>query len=350
LGQGTRATEPAAEALACARRSGEIDSITRALYVSGTTLLGHPDTATRLELAGEVIELSEAGQSKRNLLDGLVLRANTRLEVADLAGFHADADALVALGDTSHWWAATFLGRALQVNGLIVQGRLADADTLLDTLLAQGPHDVNAMSTYAAQLFLLRREQGRLPELEDLLVLTVEQNPGIVGFRAALAVAMLDLGRRDEARPHLDALVTDDGVAAPHDQTWLATGPLLAEVAVSTGARDAARVLQRELEPFAGLLAVAGSGVICLGAVNRYLGMLAGSLGDRDAAVHLYEAALEQEEGCGASALATRTRSWYGRYLFHADGETPRARALLDQARRDARALGLDQLARHLTS
>ena len=92
------------------------------------------------------------------------------------------------------------------------------------------------------------------------------------------------LGHEDEARAALAALAADGFAALKFDETWLAAVAFLAEAAYALGEAAHAKTLYDLLAPYAGRVAVATSEV-SLGAVPRYLGLLAAASGRRDVAV-----------------------------------------------------------------
>ena len=83
---------------------------------------------------------------------------------------------------------------------------------------------------------------------------------------------------------------------------------------------------------------------LCLGSAHRALGGLAFTLGEDERAARHYELALEADARIGAELWLAHTRVDYARLLVR-QGETGRARALLDQALETAGRLGLVALA-----
>jgi hypothetical protein len=88
-------------------------------------------------------------------------------------------------------------------------------------------------------------------------------------------------------------------------------------------------------------------GHLCAGAADRFLGMLAHTLGRVDDAVAHYAAALDLEERLKAAPLTARTRYWCARTL-HARGtptDEKHAAKLLEAALATAHELGMSRLA-----
>ena len=123
-------------------------------------------------------------------------------------------------------------------------------------------------------LFVLRREQGRLAEIEQLIRESIDEYAGYRSFRCLVPLIACELGRPDEAASAFAESATDNFSALPRDAEWLFCLSILAEVAVSLGDTDRGAELYRQLLPYESLFALA-SGEVSTGCVARYLGILA---------------------------------------------------------------------------
>ena len=85
-------------------------------------------------------------------------------------------------------------------------GDFDEAERLATETLEIGRHGQaeNAMHYFAQAIFNIRREQGRLAEIEDAVRNFVELYPAILSWRAGLAFLLSELGRLDEAREVFD--------------------------------------------------------------------------------------------------------------------------------------------------
>jgi DNA-binding CsgD family transcriptional regulator len=106
-----------------------------------------------------------------------------------------------------------------------------------------------------------------------------------------------------------------------------------------------AALLYPELEPLAGENVMIGHLVACYGAADRYLGMLAATLGEAERAEQHFERALELNRRMGAQTWVAHTAYEYARFLL-ADGrgEPRRAEALFAQAGTLAERIGMEGL------
>ena len=329
----SRGEELTAEALVLARRAGDRTSLARALFARCVTLQGTPRAGERLRLADELVELSEASGNLFWLVNARRMRAPTRLTLGQLTGFVADADALDRYGGELR--SPLPLALAAEWRGLraLLEGRFDEVDALIEEVLRFAGQDANFRNACTAQRWCLHYERGDLAEMLPVVMVAVEHNPGLPGFRALLALTHVELGHADDARRELDVLAADDFGAIPRDLIWTATLAALAEVAVAVGDDHHVQVLERLLRPFAGQLVVVASGIYCPGAVDRFLGMLAARVGRHEDAEAHFVAALALEASVGAVPHVARSRYWRARNLLDGGlGSERMARELLAAA------------------
>ncbi len=164
------------------------------------------------------------------------------------------------------------------------------------------------------QLFLLRREQGRLDEIEETIRRSVQEYPARPVFRCALVLLLCDLGREDEARTALEHLAVGAFTDIPVDNEWLFCMSFLADASERLGSADHAGTLYDLLRPHAGRNA-SNADEISLGDVSRSLGNAAAVLGRWEDAVRHFEAALDANARMDARPWLARTRHDYARML-----------------------------------
>jgi hypothetical protein len=89
-----------------------------------------------------------------------------------------------------------------------------------------------------------------------------------------------------------------------------------------------AQVLVDELEGYRGEIVAVGAAVLCLGAYDRFRGMLLSLLGRHDEAVTAFEEAQSVEAPMRAAALSAHTSYWLALALLRRGGPGDRDRAL----------------------
>jgi hypothetical protein len=193
-------------------------------------------------------------------------------------------------------------------------------------------------------MYNIRREQGRLAEVEPSVRNFIELYPALKAWRAALALLLIELGRVDEARAEFEALA---GEEMPRDANWLIGVTLLAEVCGALGDGERAAPLYSLLEPYAGRNVVVGRAATCNGAAARLLGTLAAAIRSWELAEGHFISALAMHERMGARPWVARTQLAYAEMLLarRRRGDKARARDLLADAVGTADALGMGVVA-----
>jgi tetratricopeptide (TPR) repeat protein len=226
----------------------------------------------------------------------------------------------------------------------IMAGQLGQGEALAEQALAAGgsAESVAAPQYYAIQLLAIRREQGRMPELEAVARDFVTATPDRPGWRAALADLLLHAGQEDEARVLLDELAAHRFADIPQDGDWMPAIILLSDVI--TRLRDEARaaLLYDLLYPYRHQNVVIGLGAACLGSCCRYLGRLARTAGYSREAAALFERALQANAHLGAVVELAHTQLDYAELI----GSGARAQGLVDSAAQTGAQLRLARVAR----
>jgi DNA-binding SARP family transcriptional activator len=304
------------EALDLARETGDPEAIAYALngYVISE---GDPElTHERLELGRELVSVALQIGDKEVAMEGHSDLLTDLLELGDLEGalgeLHAMENIAAELRQPSQHWFLTIFRAQLA----LLQGRLAEAESLIETALGLGERaqQWNATVSYRLQLYLLRREQGRLAEVEQVVHESAEAYPTYFVWRPIRVHTLAELGR-DEARGAFDTLAEEGFDALPRDEHWLVGMGLLAEAAHSLRDRERAARLYELLLPYADRIAVS-YGEISIGSVSRYLGILAATVENWDDASRHFEEALAKNQRVGARPWEAHTQIDYARMLL----------------------------------
>jgi DNA-binding CsgD family transcriptional regulator len=147
-----------------------------------------------------------------------------------------------------------------------------------------------------------------------------------------------------EARRELSRLVAD-GLEPFRESLWLASLAYLADAAGALGDEVVAALVYPELEPLGGANVMIGHLVSCYGAADRYLGMLATTLGEWQRAEEHFERGMELNRSMGAATWLAHTGYEYARFvLSRPNGDRSRAAALLGEAAGLAKRIGMPGL------
>ena len=193
-------------------------------------------------------------------------------------------------------------------------GRFEESERLAQEAVAtaQGLQTENSAGIFGLQMFALRREQGRLKELEGAIRFFVQQQTLAGTWRPGLAVIYSELGYKAEACDLFETLAQHDFMDLPRDSLWMGTLTYLVDVCTYLEDEVRADLLYRILLPFDGRNVVVSAAVACYGAISRYLGALAATLRRWSEAAHRFEDAMAMNARMGAAPWLAHTQHQYG--------------------------------------
>jgi DNA-binding SARP family transcriptional activator len=297
------------------------------------------DSTELLTLARESGDLELQLQGHAWLVVDLLEHGYTGAVDAQVEAFTAGAERLRQ--PLYRWNAAVW--RAMRA---LLAGRLEEADRLAAEALATGSHDetVTAPQYYAGQVLTIRREQGRMAELEEAARTMVASNPSRPTWRIALAALLVETGRAEEGRDEFDTIAAQGFRDIPEDGEWLTEITLLADCCADLGDRAHAAQLYELLLPYSEVNIVIGLAAVCMGSAARYLGRLAATTGRSEAATDHFERALQANAALNAPLWLAHTQLDYAKAL----GRGHRAAELVDAAARTAEELALPKVTRRV--
>jgi DNA-binding SARP family transcriptional activator len=336
------------EAIDIATELGDPEARAQACGARRRVLWDAPHLQERIEVSTEMLTLArQVGnlelqlQAHAWLVVDLLERGDRDAVDAQMEAFGAGAD---RLRQPLFEW-TSIMWRAMRA---LLAGAMDRADGLAsEALAAGGPAEaVTASQYYAIQLLGIRRDQGRMGELEPAAQRLVAENPERPAWRAALANLLCEEGRLEEAREEFERLAAYDFDDVPKDLDWMIAMTLLSDVCADLGDAERAALLYDKLEPYADVNVVIGLAAVCLGSAASFLGKLADTMGRADLAAEHFERALVANTALLAPGCLARTQVDYARAL----GPGRRADELLDAAGQAAAQLGLGAVARKVAA
>ena len=338
----------AQQAVAMARRLADPELLAANLLTMIYALQGPEYTQQRLAHASEMLQLAEAANANELLLHAHFWRAYCSLELGDIPVTDVEIDAYAHVADELQQPLRICIAIGFRAMRALMQGRFADSERLAQEALAIGQHlqTENAAGIFGLQMFTLRREQGRLKELEPVVRYFVQQHSAAGAWRPGLALIYSELGRAQEARTEFEHLAQHDFADLPRDVLWMGCMTYLSDVCTFLGDRTRAATLYQLLLPYAGRNVVISSAAACYGALSRYLGALATTLEHWDVAERHFEDALAMNARMEARPWLAHTQYQYAMMLLTRDqpGDSEKARELLRAALDTARELGMRAL------
>ncbi len=328
-------------------RPGLAKVLVRSYWARGTTPL--PEI---LPMLTEAMELAEELDDPEFYTEAIAWRVPTLVSLGDLVAARAEVGALREMAERTgqpfmnhiaeHYGSAIALGDGDLAGAEVMAERSREWGDLLTGRDATGSHGI--------QMFGIRREQGRLAELAPAVRILAGEVDREGPWRPGLVAVLAELGMEDDARRELSKLVAE-GIDEFRASLWLATLTYLTDASVALGDEAMAATLYPELEPFAGTNVMIGHLVACYGNADRYLGMLAGTLGEPERAELHFERAMEENTAMGAETWVAHTAFEYGRFLRGRGGDAgERSAALLGEASALAERIGMAGLLARIRS
>jgi hypothetical protein len=227
-----------------------------------------------------------------------------------------------------------------QAGRAILHGRYEEAELAGQRMLEAGGESPDFVAGFGAQLLLIRRDQGRLGELDVLITSQLSTAPQVPAWRVAKAVCDAELGRPTRAAQELRRLVASGRQELPRDWLWLLPMTLLADVCVAVGDEASGRLLIAALAPYEARVAVLGHGIATTGSVAGPLGRLEALIGDYRAAEDHLRLAIETDTCMRAQPALVRAQRALAT-LLDRGGEPAAATALRVETASIARQIGM---------
>lgn len=338
-------------ALEMARRIADPEAQVAALQSRHAALLHVSHLDERLRLDEEILALAERIGVRELEALGRHWSIYDLLEAGSTAAALAEHEALTKLAVALRQPLYRHFAGGWEVVWAQMSGRVTEAERLAREAheLGQRAGARDADTIYAAQLLTLRRREDRLAEYVSTVETFVERHPALVAWRAVLPLAHLLNGEREEGVAAFEELAEDGFAAVPRDMFWFTAMCVLGEACSHIGDVERARELHAALLPYRDRM-VQVTQAACFGSAERFLGLLAATFGDVDAAAEHFEAALALNADRGVLPLIPFIRVEYAQRLLArgtpADAE--RARELVGTAYREAEAAGIAMLVARL--
>jgi class 3 adenylate cyclase len=336
----------ARQAKEMAERVGDFEARASGLNALHWALLGPEWTEERLAVANEWLQLAEEAGDRLQVLWAHFYRLSDLAELGDMQEVERET---VIASDLAEQVREPFLSGFRLLWACMraaMEGRYGEAEQLLVQYIpiaqrTQHPHYLMAVN---AHLFTIRRGQGRLGELEPILLQGLEQFPGTVSLtQAALAHMYLETDRPEQALEWFERLAANDFSDVPGDASFMVTMLLSADLARGLGDERRAALLYEMLRPYAARGIVLTFALLCDGSASRLLGQLADTMGRWEDAERHFEDALAFDEKIGAWPWLARTRYEYACMLEERDqpDDRKKAQGLVNQALATFEELGM---------
>ena len=332
-----------------ARRLGDPATLAYALNGRYSANWGPGVLEERLATAEELINIAERAGDLERTYEGHDSRFWALLEAGRLRDALGELETKTNLAhelrQPAQLWDLA-VARALLT---LFEGRFGEAEEAIHEALEVGrsalAQPANAQVAFDLQMYALRREQGRLDEVVEVVGRAVEALPAYPVWRYVYADVLAELGRREDARAAFERLAAQR-FPVYLEMQWLFSLSILPEVCRYLEDVERAEVLYGLLRPYARRNATTPA-ELCGGSVSRGLGILAAMLARWDEATRHFEDALRLNDEMGTRPWLAHTQYDYARALLSRDatGDRERAHDLAAEANATAQELGMNALA-----
>ena len=337
----------AREALELARGHGPEQRDDEALYdalLARLYLMQEPeDTARRLGLAGELLEVAQRIGQKERMFTAHELRVQPLIALGDVTTADREIAACAELADELRLPGCRLQVVRFQMQRALGDGRFDEIRPLTEEAVRVRGR-AEATPGYLASFFVWstyeRTFRGKRAWFDRNIARMLLGGPLTPLMRGHLAFVYASFGLLDHARSAYAPLLEPGALDSTRADNKPFLFVLLADAAHACGDREAAAELYPRLAPYAALNAAHFELWVYFGSCAHWLGLLAALLGEPKLAAAHFETALEFNASLGARPALARTSLAYARILLRSGSSLPRsvaahARSLL----RDATAL-----------
>ena len=274
----------------------------------------HPtDIEDRLEDTAVVLEVAESLSDPATLFWSIGHRMRTTMEAGRVSEASELFARMVTLAEELSHPVMRWMVSYGKVQWALLRGETEAGEQMAEEALhlglALGQPD--AFIFYSGQLTHARWQQGRMADIVDLIEEGARNSPGIPAYRAALARALGQAGRTEDAVYLLDAEAGRRFSDVPEDFMWTHGLVCYAEASMLAEHAASAAILYEKLAPFEGLLV--NIGTTCEGPVAGYLAGLSRVVGEADRAEQHLGVADRLTEATGSPFFAARNLIERGR-------------------------------------
>jgi DNA-binding NarL/FixJ family response regulator len=343
-------------AVEMARRLGDSSTLLYAFKAVLFTVVRPELLTERLAYATEMLQLAQRSRVTDKAIDAHSWRILCLMEVGDIPAVHAEAEALTQLAEEFRQPFYQYHASMVQTMLALLKGQWQEAEQMAHQSLMLGRRlqGQDPSGAFGVQMFTLRREQGRLREIEPVLQSFVQRYSAASAWRPGLALLYSELALEPEARDIFEQLAADDFAGIPRDAMWASCIAYLVEVCAFLCDVPRAATLYRLLLPYAQRSIVVGGYIACLASASCYLGLLASTMSRWEEAEAHFQDALEMNTRMGAKPWLAHTQYEYAQMLLtrRSAGVTlaqasiyrEQAMALLGESLTIARELGMRAL------
>ena len=304
-----RAIPLSERAVALARDLDDPATLVTCLLARHDALWTPGSGAARVEVAREIVALSERIGDDERRSEGHLLTANALLESGSPA-FRADLDAFLRLEDRLGQPRHDYYALTRRAAMALLDGSLDEGERLVHDAAALGEQigEPDAGNVRMSQLLEVARARGEPGQLIATARMAIDWWTGVPSHAHAVAAGLFaEAGDLDAARRALDTVAELGSWREDRSYLWSVFVGGLTVAAAHLGDEILSRELLDELLPVAGACGVNGAVVCFMGSHAHWAGVAARTLGQTDLARDLLVRALTVHQRLNARAWEATT-------------------------------------------
>ncbi len=299
------------EAILLAREAGDERALAEVLQRGSIAVWSAESLRQRTSLAEEFAECASSVGDPAMLFWAQYLELNIGVEGADFSRARAALGQMEVLADELGQPTLKWIGAWPGAAWAMMSGNLSEGEHLAERAYQIGVEagESDAAVVYGGQLFVIRLYEGRASEIIELLEQSVEAQPTMAAWRAALAAQLCWLDRVEDARAIIEDAARDRFEHVRPGPAKLGALASYADAAAMVGHEGAAASLYELMEPYEDQFV--WNTVVTYGHTRMWLGFLSGVLGRHaEADSHLASAARFHEQNGVPLWLARGEIGW----------------------------------------
>jgi len=304
-------------ALEAARKVDHPSTRAQALALCHEAMSEREPQGERAAVARELAAIARKQSNPRLLLRAASAQLRDALQLGDIQTVDVSLTMIGQLSKQlddpfSRWQDMVYRSMRAWLSGDLELAMVHAEDGLQSGLLVG---ESIARHYHLLQLSRCLRLLGESERLRDVIYQASMRYPSNAGWRCAVALSEVDVGRLAAARAIFQELMAEGIDAMNRDTFVLSTLCPLAELCGWVGDAEHARDLYQALLPYAKRCGTVAYGISTFGPVSRHLGILATVAGDHDRAIEHLKASSRQSARMGSPTfvcLSAATHAYIG--------------------------------------
>lgn len=323
----TRRRELSDEALAIARRVADPDTLAHVLGYRHETIWHVSTLAERKANTAEHIALAEDRGDPHEIFHASYNGFWCSMANGDFAEADARLGAMTMMAGDLMEPMLRWQAGVCRTCRLITQGRLADGRVAADEALAHGlsAHQPDAPAYHGGQTGWILFVEGHLGLAADGLCESALANPGLTILHEFATIALLEAGRRTEAREWLERLALGGYSGRPYNEDWMSGIWMMTLVANGLDEKELASQLAVLIEPHADCFDT--NGATWVSSAHNGLAVALATTEEWDAADEHFGLAVRADARVGADVSTVLTRYQWAKALLSRGRPSDRDRA-----------------------